>query len=45
MVEEKFDVFLAELMKNPKFKEEYDALEPKFDAIRAENVCLKFYLS
>ena len=36
MIEEKFDDFLAELMKNPKFKEEYDALKPEFDAISAE---------
>lgn len=36
MLEEKFDDFLAELMQNPKFKEEYDALTPEFDAISAE---------
>ena len=36
MVEKSFDDFFAKLMTNPKFKEEYDALEPEFDAIRAE---------
>lgn len=35
MVEEKFDNLVADLMKNPKFREEYDALKPEFDAARA----------
>ena len=36
MTEEKFDDLVAELMQNPKFREEYDALEPEFNAVRAE---------
>ena len=31
-----FNDYLAEQMKNPDFKREYDALTPEFDAIRAE---------
>ena len=30
-----FDVFLAEQMKDPEFKKEYDALEPEFAIIQA----------
>jgi len=30
-----FDSFLAEELKNPEFKKEYDALEPEFAIIRA----------
>lgn len=36
MVEEKFDDLVEDLMKNPRFREEYDALKPEFDAARAE---------
>ena len=36
MVEEKFDVLVEDLMKNPRFREEYDAMKPEFDAARAE---------
>ncbi len=31
----KFDKYLEEQLKNPEFKEEYDALEPEFAVIRA----------
>ena len=34
MVEGKFDDLVEDLMKNPRFKEEYDALKPEFDAVR-----------
>ena len=36
MIEEKFDDLVEDLMKNPRFREEYDALKPEFDAVRAE---------
>ena len=36
MVEEKFDDLVEELMKNPRFKEEYEALRPEFEAVRSE---------
>ena len=36
MVEEKFDDLVEELMQNPRFKEEYEALRPEFEAARAE---------
>ena len=35
MTEESFDILVAELMQNPKFKEEYEAMEDEFNAIRA----------
>ena len=31
-----FDEYLAEQMKNPEFKAEYDALEPEFAALKAQ---------
>ncbi len=36
MIGEKFEDFFAELMKDPEFKEEYEAMQPEFDAIQAE---------
>lgn len=31
---DEFDMFKAELLKNPKIKAEYDALEPEYELIR-----------
>ena len=36
MVEEKFDSLVDDLMKNPRFKEEYEALQSEFEAVRSE---------
>ncbi|MBR3721754.1 MAG: hypothetical protein IKN12_03230 [Selenomonadaceae bacterium] len=36
MTEEKYEDFLAELMEDPEFKKEYEAMQPEFDAIRTK---------
>ncbi|MBQ7516786.1 MAG: hypothetical protein IJS96_10945 [Schwartzia sp.] len=36
MIEEKFDDLVKDLMQNPRFREEYDAMKPEFEAVRAE---------